>query len=145
MTARQLPSAVLFACTMNSVRSPLAAAITRQIYGQAMFVRSAGVHAGEADGFAAEVAREIGIDLTHRASHTFAGLQDGYFDVVIALSPEAHAFAQEWARTVACIVEYWPTPDPTLTEGSRDAKLAAYRELRDLLRARIQARFGTLP
>ena len=32
-------------------------------------------------------------------------------------------------------------PSPTITEGSRDARLASYREVRDYLVARIRERF----
>lgn len=141
MSDRGLPSAILFACTMNAVRSPLAAGLARRMLGQAVFVRSAGVRRGEQDGFAAEVAREVGIDLSHHEAHSFDDLQDHFFDVVIALSPEAEAFAREWTRMTDCAVEYWPMPDPTVVEGSRDNRLAAYRALRERLRERIAARF----
>lgn len=126
---------------MNAVRSPIAAALARQMFGQNVFVRSAGVHRGEPDGFAIEVAREAGIDMSHHEAHSFDDLQDHFFDVVIALSPEAEAFAQEWTRMTDCAVEYWPMLDPTTIEGSRDSRLAAYRELREQLRQRIAARF----
>ena len=39
-------------------------------------------------------------------------------------------------------VEYWPTPDPTTVEGSRDQKLQAYREVCDGLLLRIRRRFS---
>ena len=44
-------------------------------------------------------------------------------------------------RTMACEVEYWPTFDPTLVEGSREATLQAYREVRDQLLRRLRLRF----
>ncbi len=142
MTFRGRPSAILFACTMNAVRSPLAAGLARNILGQGVFIRSAGVRRGETDGFAVEVAREVGIDLSHHEAHTFDDLQDHFFDIVIALSPEAEAFAREWTRMTDCDVEYWPMLDPTIAEGSRDARLAAYRDLREQLRQRIAGRFA---
>jgi hypothetical protein len=42
-------------------------------------------------------------------------------------------------------VEYWVTFDPSATEGSREAILDAYRQVRDLLRSRILERFPTRP
>jgi protein-tyrosine-phosphatase len=89
------PHAVLFACGMNSVRSPMAAALMRQMLGANVYVGSAGVQKGDLDPFA-----------------------------------------------VAAMVEYWPTVDPTGTEGSREQRLNAYREVRDQLTARIRERFG---
>ena len=38
-----LPDAVLFACTFNAVRSPMAAALFRHLYGKFTYVDSAGV------------------------------------------------------------------------------------------------------
>ncbi len=141
MTTRGRPSAILFACTMNAVRSPLAAGLARQLLGQGVFIRSAGVRRGEPDGFAIEVAREVGIDLSQHEAHSFDDLQDHFFDIVVALSPEAEAFAREWTRMTDCAVEYWPMLDPTTVEGSRENRLAAYRALREQLRGKIMARF----
>ena len=49
----QRPQAVLFACGLNSVRSPMAAALLRQMLGTKLYVGSAGVRKGELDPFAA--------------------------------------------------------------------------------------------
>ena len=71
----------------------------------------------------------------------FATLADTSFDVVVTLSPEAHHRALEMTRVMACEVEYWPTFDPTIVEGAREVRLAAYRDVRDGLIRRIQERF----
>ncbi len=141
MTSHGRPSAILFACTMNAVRSPRASGLARQLLGQGVFIRSAGVRRGEPDGFAIEVAREINVDLSRHEAHSFDDIQDHFFDIVIALSPEAEAFAREWTRMTDCAVEYWPMVDPTTVEGSRENRLEAYRVLREQLRQRIAARF----
>ncbi|MDP7600533.1 MAG: low molecular weight phosphatase family protein, partial [Rhodospirillales bacterium] len=46
-----LPATVLFACTMNSVRSAMAEGILKSLHGDRIYVDSAGVWAGEPDGF----------------------------------------------------------------------------------------------
>ena len=69
-------------------------------------------------------------------------MEDAAFDLVITLSPEAHHKAMELTRTSAALVEYWPTQDPTLVEGSREQMLDAYRACRDGLEDRIAARFA---
>lgn len=142
--SRALPGAVLFACTMNSVRSPMAAAILRHLAGRSTYVESAGVRAGGPDGFAVAVMEEIGIDMSRHLPRTLAELQETTFDLIVSLSPEAHHQALEWTRTMAVDVEYWPTHDATLMvgHGSRDQILASYREVRDALFQRIKARFG---
>jgi protein-tyrosine-phosphatase len=139
------PHAVLFACGMNSVRSPMAAGLLRQMLGTNIYVGSAGVQKGELDPFAVAAMEEIGIDIARHKPITFEELDDleGLnFDLIVTLSPPAHHRALELTRTRAAKVEYWPTPDPTVTEGNREQRLNAYRELRDQLMTRIRERFG---
>ena len=141
-----LPGSVLFACTMNAVRSPMAAAILRHLAGNRVYVESAGVRAGEADPFVAAVMDEIGIDLSTHQPHTLADLHDTTFDLIVTLSPEAHHQALELTRTMAVDVEYWPTFDASLMvgQGNREQTLESYRAVRDRLFKRIKARFGML-
>lgn len=140
------PHAVLFACGMNAVRSPMAAAIAQQLFGATVHVGSAGVQKGELDPFAVAAMEEIGIDIARHKPVTFEELDDleGLnFDLVVTLSPPAQHRAMELTRTNAATVEYWPTSDPTATEGSREQRLDAYRAVRDQLMARIRERFGS--
>ncbi|MFL9501135.1 low molecular weight phosphatase family protein [Rhodopseudomonas palustris] len=140
-----LPHAVLFACGMNSVRSPMAEAMLRGIAPRTMYVRSAGVKTHELDPFAVAVMAERGLDISKHKPTTFEELDDYEglnFDLIVTLSPEAHHKALELTRAHAVDVEYWPTYDPTGTEGNRDQKLAAYREVADSLMQRIYKRFG---
>ena len=135
--------AVLFACTQNRVRSPMAAALMHRRFARTTFVDSCGLKPGEEiDPFAASVLDELGLEAGAHRPKGFDDLEDTSFDVVISLSPEAHHRALEWTRHMACAVEYWPTHDPTVAEGSRDQRLEAYRRVRDGLDARILARFG---
>lgn len=140
--AADLPGALLFACTHNVIRSPMAAAIARHFYGNRVFIASAGVRPGEPDPFVAAVMDEIGIDLKKHRPQSFADLEDSSFDVVVSLSPEAHHRALEMTRTMAIEAEYWPTFDPSAAAGSREQILDAYRDVRDGLMRRIRARFG---
>jgi protein-tyrosine-phosphatase len=141
---RELPGAVLFACTMNTVRSVMAAAILRHLAGQRSYVRSAGVRAGEPDPFVAAVMDEIGIDVSQHNPNTLRDLHDTSFDLIVTLSPEAHHQALELTRTMAVDVEYWPTLDATMMvgQGSREEVLRYYRSVRDQLFDKIRTRFG---
>jgi protein-tyrosine-phosphatase len=139
------PQSVLFACGLNSVRSPMAASILHQMFPQALYVRSAGVKKGELDPFAVAVMSELGQDISTHKPTTFEELEDWEglnFDLIVTLSPEAHHKALDLTRTLAADVEYWPTFDPTGTEGNREQRLAAYRELCDTLVGRIRRRFA---
>ncbi len=138
-----LPGAVLFACSRNAVRSPMAAAILRHLAGNRVFVGSAGVRADEAtDPFAVAVMEEIGIDMSKHKPISLAGVHDTSFDLIVTLAPEAHHKALEIASGFAVDVEYWPTADPTLASGSREQILDAYRAVRDSLFKKIKSRFG---
>lgn len=139
------PSAVLFACTMNSIRSPMAEAILKHFHGADIFVDSVGVRSQDLDGFAVAVMEEIGIDISNHSAKTFEDLEDSSFDLVISLSPEAQHKAVDLTRYMACDVEFWHTFDPSVVEGSREARLQAYREVRDELMKRIKERFPLTP
>jgi protein-tyrosine-phosphatase len=140
-----LPGAILFACTMNSVRSPMAAAMMRHLLGRFVFVDSAGVRAGALDPLAVEVMEEIGIELAAHRPRRFEDLEDTSFDLVITLSPQAQHKAMELTRTHATQVEYWPTVDPTVVEGSLEQRRLAYRAVRDRLMQQLRARFVDPP
>ncbi|WP_337187046.1 low molecular weight phosphatase family protein [Phenylobacterium sp.] len=149
--AKRLPDAVLFCCNFNQVRSPMAESLLKTFAGTRIFVDSCGLKRGdfdpdeddmEVDPLAAEVMREVGVDLSGHRCKTFDELEDDSFDLVVSLTPEAQHRAVELARGRSAEIEYWPTLDPTLTEGSREHRLEAYRQVRDGLAQRIRRRFG---
>lgn len=137
----ELPGSVLFACSQNAIRSPMAENILRFLHGRRIFVQSAGVRASEIDPFAIEAMDEIGIDVARHRSRSIDQLDDDYFDLVISLSPEAQHRAVELTRNSHCELEFWHMPDPSVVEGSREIRLDAYRSLRELLMRRIRQRF----
>jgi len=136
-----LPGSVLFCCTLNAVRSPMAEGLFKLLHNRRVFVDSVGVRAGDLDPFAVAAMDEVGIDISRHRSKSFDNLEDTSFDLIISLSPEAHHRALEMTRTMACEVELWNTFDPSIVEGSREVRLDAYREVRDTLQQRIRDRF----
>lgn len=144
MSARS-PQAVLFMCGQNSVRSPIAVALLRELVPHGLYVQSAGVGKAELDPFAVAVMSESGLDISKHKPWTVEDLEDweGFnFDLIVTLSPEAHHKALQMTATLATEVEYWPTPDPVGTEGRRELQLDAYRAVRDGLREKIRKRFA---
>ncbi|MBX9945973.1 MAG: arsenate reductase ArsC [Reyranella sp.] len=137
-----MPSSLLFACSENSVRSPMAEALAKRLYGQAVYIDSVGVRAREVDGFAVSALDELGIDVHRHHAKTFDDVDPSSFDRIVTLSPEAHHRALEFTRGTAAEVEYWPMTDPSAVEGTREARLDAYRRVRDQILARLKARFG---
>jgi protein-tyrosine-phosphatase len=132
------PQSVLFACTMNSVRSPMAEAIAQHYFGREIYFASAGLKRGKLDPFAIAAMEEVGVDLSRHTPHTFEDLEDSNFDLIITLSPESHHKALEFTRAMAVDVVYWPIPDATAARGSRETVLDAYRDVRDRLTRRIK-------
>ena len=144
MAARS--TAVLFACTHNAVRSPMAEGLLKHLLGHRIYVDSVGVRPGDdTDRFAVQVMDEIGIDIAGHRPKAFDELEDDSFDEVISLSPEAQHRAVDMTRVMACDVVFWNTFDPTLIEGSRESRLDAYRQVRDQLMRRIKEHFGVAP
>ncbi len=140
-----LPGAVLFACNLNRIRSPMAEGLMKRRFGNQVYVDSCGLRAGDdggVDPFALAAMDEIGVDLSGHRGKTFEDVEAHAFDVVISLSPEAHHRALELARGRAVDIEYWPTLDPTLTVGARDTVMDAYRAVRGALEDNIRRRFG---
>ena len=135
---------VLFVCNFNAVRSACAEALARHYFGKSVYVQSAGVRSGEpTDPFMVSALDEIGIDASRHRPRTLEELEEWEglnFDLIVSLSPEAHHAALELTRTLAAEVEYWPTPDPTISQGSREQRLDAYRDVRDGLSFRIRTR-----
>ena len=137
-----MPASLLFACSENSVRSPMAEALAKRLYGQASNIDSVGVRASMVDGMAAAALDELGIDVHRHHAKTFDDVDPSSFDLIVTLSPEAHHQALEFTRGTAAEVEYWPVMDPSVVEGTREMRLSAYRSTRDQILARLKARFG---
>lgn len=135
---------VLFVCTYNAVRSPMAEALLKQMAGMWIYVDSCGVESLPLDPFAAAALQEQGVNLSTHRPKLLHNLQDGSFDLVVALSPEAHEAAEEVFRASSAAVEYWPMPDVSRLDGTREQRMEHYRGLRDALRAAIARRFATL-
>lgn len=137
----ELPDAVLFCCSMNSIRSPMAEGLMKMLHGTKVYVDSVGARTGNEDGLMWQVMDEIGVDMRNHNPKTFDEMEDSYFDVIVALSPEAQHHAVEMTRTMACDVEFWNTFDPSIVEGNREMRLDAYRTVRDQIHKRILERF----
>jgi len=132
-----LPSSVLFCCSMNEIRSPMAEGIMKRFHGAQVYVDSVGVHQGKLDPLMVEVMNEIGVDMKSHSPKTFDNLADASFDMAIALSQEAQVVAADMTRYMHCDVRLWGVSDPSLAEGTRARRLAAYRQTRDQLQQKI--------
>lgn len=133
-----VPGSILFVCGMNSIRSPMAEAIARSVLPTSVYVASAGVKDGERDPFVDVILAEEGLSLGDRKPQKYDDLADGFFDLIVTLSPEAHHAAMSATEADATAVEFWPMPDPSAVNGSRGQILDAYRDLYRRIRDKLE-------
>lgn len=122
------PGSILFVCGMNAIRSPMAAAIAQSIL-PGVYVASAGVHGGERDPFVDVILNENGLKLGDFTPRALEDLGDGFFDLIVTMSPEAHHVALDRTGADAVAIEFWPMPDPSVVTGSRQQIIDAYRDV----------------
>lgn len=136
--ARPPLQSILFACSLNSVRSPMAEGVAKQILGRRVYIDSAGLKKTPRDPFTLAALREIGIEFADDDPHTIAEVSFESFDLVVTLSQEARDHIGNLARASAVELVHWPIDDPSLSEGSREARLQVYRGVRDRLAALVR-------
>nr|WP_281374751.1 low molecular weight phosphatase family protein [Aureimonas mangrovi] len=132
------PGSVLFVCGMNAIRSPMAEAIAHSILPPSVYVASAGVKCGERDPFVDVILAENGLSLGDFRPRALEELADGYFDLIVTMSPEAHHVALDRTGTDSVAVEFWPMPDPSVVAGSRGQILDAYRDVYRRIEEKIE-------
>lgn len=143
-----LPQSILFCCDYNAVRSPMAEGIMKKLYGTGTYVQSAGVKSDlDIDGFSIAVCKELGVELARHRVRSFDEMAEwgddlSSFDLIVALSPASQRRALELTRVFHLDVLYWPIMDPTGLGDTREAKMNAYRQSRDQIRAHLIARWG---
>lgn len=130
---------ILFACNLNSVRSPMAAAMLRAEAGPRIEVDSAGVYEGGLDPFVGQVLDEIGVTLDGHEPKAMNALDLSRFDLAIALTPEAAGEARRFLPRER--IEYWDIENPSEERGGMEAVLAAYRRVRDEIGERLRTKF----
>ena len=142
---------ILFCCAMNSIRSPMAAAILQHKLGlqdnvekDGITVSSAGIEEGILDGFVISVMRERDIDLINYNPKSIAYLAMQPWDIIIAFTDKAYEVAQGTASRTGAEVEKWNVSDPSVFEGTRTQKMEQYRLICDEIEQLIQNKFGDM-
>ena len=135
-----MSEAVLFLCNRNAIRSAMAAVLLNHLKGEEVHAESAGVTPGEPDPLSDAALEEIGLAIPE-GPRGVEEVKLGRFDLIIAMSPQAQHRALELTRNTRTAVEYWPVVDPSLVDGSREQRLAAYRAVRDELLKKLEQRF----
>ena len=134
---------VLFVCIHNSARSQMAEAFLNQICGEGFEAHSAGLEPGKLNPIVVEVMKEIGIDISGKPTKAvFDYFKSGLmFAYVITVCDGANA---ERCPIFGGVTQrlHWSFPDPSAVPGTHEEKLAKTREVRDLIKEKIEAWCG---
>jgi arsenate reductase len=128
---------VLFLCTHNSARSQMAEGFLRSLGGDRFEAHSAGTEASHVRPLAIQVMREVGVDISGQESKTLDRYLRQPFDAVITVCDDANESCPVFVGARRRL--HWSFPDPSQATGSKEEQLAAYRGVRDAIRARIEA------
>ncbi len=131
-----LPHGVLFACVQNSARSQMAEGLARKLLPPSVRIWSAGSKPADAvNPYAVRVMTELGIDISGQRPKGFSDVPMGDVDTIVTLCAEETCVVVPGGapRQLA-----WPLPDPVAVAATEDEVLAAFRKVRDELRAKIE-------
>jgi arsenate reductase (thioredoxin) len=131
------PLRVLFLCTHNSARSQMAEGWLRHLAGDHCEVHSAGVEVSHVQPLAIRAMAEVGVDISGHQSKTRDRYLSQTWDYVITVCDDANASCPVFSGGRRRL--HWSFLDPSKATGSEDATLAIYRQVRDAIRARIEA------
>nr|WP_084470365.1 ArsR family transcriptional regulator [Amycolatopsis benzoatilytica] len=126
---------VLFLCTGNSGRSPLAEALLRHRARGSVEVVSAGSHPKPLHPAAVRAAAEYGITLVHEPTH-LDSMRRKRFDWVISLCDKVREVRPDFPGKPATI--HWSLPDPARELDVTGDALPAFRRTAKELDARIR-------
>jgi arsenate reductase len=130
---------VLFVCIHNSARSQMAEAFLNQICGDEFEAHSAGLEPGKLNPIVVEAMKEIGIDISgNQTKAVFDYIKSGkIFAYVITVCDEASA---ERCPIFTGVTKrlHWSFPDPSSFQGTHEEKLAKTREVRDIIKQKIE-------
>jgi arsenate reductase (thioredoxin) len=128
---------VLFLCTGNSCRSQIAEGFVRRLAGERIDVASAGTDPVPINPLAIAVMREVGIDISGQRSKPVKPMLGEHFTHVISVCDRASEHCPIFPGVVQRLE--WNFIDPAMVTGSDEAQRRTFREVRDQIRARVEA------
>ncbi|MDD1769976.1 MAG: arsenate reductase ArsC [Methanomassiliicoccales archaeon] len=131
---------VLFICVANSVRSQMAEGWLRHLYGDRYEAYSAGSRQCTLDPLAVQVMKEAGVDISCQRSKVIEEMLDDYYDVIVTCCDSAREQCPIYPG--ATEIEHQSFPAPSDGGGTQDEIVERYREVRDMIRAYVERRFG---
>ena len=124
---------VLILCTGNSARSQMAEGLMRHDFDDRFDVQSAGTNPSSVRPEAIAAMRELGIDISgHRSKHVDE-FRHQHFDEVITVCDNAREACPLFLG--ASKLTHHSFEDPAARSGTEEERMAAFRQVRDQLRA----------
>lgn len=135
-----MPKGILFLCTGNSCRSQMAEGFARALARKEMRVYSAGTEPKNVHPLAAQVMKELGIDISDQVSKGLEAVPLEQIDLVITLCGEGAEGCPALPKKTDHL--HWPLPDPALAKGAVEEVLKVFRNVRDEIRSRVEELFS---
>lgn len=132
---------ILVLCTGNSARSQMGEGLFRREGGGGYEVASAGTTPTRVRAEAIAVMSEIGIDISGHRSKSVDEFAGQHFDYVVTVCDNARDNCPVFPGGAQRI--HWSLEDPAAVPGSETERLAAFRRIRDELRARVREFFAS--
>jgi protein-tyrosine-phosphatase len=132
---------ILFVCSGNTCRSPMAKALAEKRLGDSAHIESAGIDTFGGEGAtqeAIQVLRERGINIQAHHSRNVKELRKRHWQVVIAMTPNIKKRLLESKSILTDSLIAWEIPDP-IGKG-----IEAYRECAQSIEARLQEPISTM-
>jgi len=130
---------VLFVCSHNAARSQMAEGLLRHLASDRFEVYSAGVEPGTLNPLAVKALAEVGIDISHHQAegiNRYLGRVPIY-TLIIVCDKAAKTCPRIWPGARQTL--HWYFDDPAAVEGSEEETLAAFRTVRDQIKAKLEA------
>lgn len=128
--------AILVLCTGNSARSQMGEGLFRHLLGDRFEVHSAGTKPSSVRPEAISVMAEVGIDISAHRSKSVNEFLDRDFDYVVTVCDNAKENCPYFPGKTQRL--HWSFEDPAAIEGNEATRLAAFRQIREQIRARIE-------
>jgi arsenate reductase len=128
---------VLVLCTGNSARSQMAEGLLRHDFGGHLEVESAGTRPSFVRPEAIAVMRELGIDISGHRSKSLDEFVGQAFDVVLTVCDDAREACPVFPGAGRRVHQAFE--DPAAAQGTDEERRAAFRRVRDALRAYFQS------
>jgi arsenate reductase len=125
----------LVLCTHNSARSQMAEGFIRALASDRFEVESAGTEATRVHPLAVRAMDEVGIDLRGHVSKTLDRFLGDRWDYVITVCDSANERCPFFPGAAQRV--HWSFDDPSAATGTDEERLAAFRRVRDAIRARL--------